>query len=130
MRVGGPAVDASKRPAVRTPGVPPICTGTHLTHAMHRQPSLGTGRLLACQALAKRRSATFVTERLIRKWTPTRQLLGVSGGGLEGDAVAECFELADVVVLSGVGVEVAVVVVGAEFVESGVGVGEEVPDDH
>ena len=44
--------------------------------------------------------------------------------------VAECFELADVVASIGVGVDVAVVVVGAELVEAGVGVGEQVPDDH
>ena len=44
--------------------------------------------------------------------------------------VAECFELADVVASFGVGVDVAVVVVGAELVEAGVGVGEQVPDDH
>src|SRR3712207_49219 len=53
-----------------------------------------------------------------------------SGGGFEGDVVAECFELADVVASFGVGVDVAVVVVGAGVVEAGVGVGEEVPDDH
>src|SRR3712207_8195939 len=53
-----------------------------------------------------------------------------SGGGFEGDAVAECFELSDVVASFGVGVDVAVVGVGAEVVEPGVGVGEEVPDDH
>ena len=34
-----------------------------------------------------------------------------SGGGFEGDAVAERFELADVVALLGVGVDVLVVVV-------------------
>ena len=45
-------------------------------------------------------------------------------------AVTERFELADVVASFGVGVDVAVVVVGAEIVEAGVGVGEEVPDDH
>ena len=49
---------------------------------------------------------------------------GRSGGGFEGDAVAEGLELADVVALLGVGVDVAVVVVGAEVVEAGVGVGE------
>jgi hypothetical protein len=38
--------------------------------------------------------------------------------------------LADVVASLGEGVDVAVVVVGAELVEASVGVGEEVPDDH
>ena len=57
---------------------------------------------------------------------PTRQVPG-SGCGFEGDAVAECFELADVVAFLCVGVDV---VVGAEVMEPGVGVGEEVPDDH
>jgi hypothetical protein len=54
----------------------------------------------------------------------------VSGGGFEGDSVAECFKLADVVAFLGVGVDVSVVVVDAEVVEPGVGVGKEVPDDH
>ena len=53
----------------------------------------------------------------------TGQLAGAPGmalgGGFEGDAVAERFELADVVALLGVGVDVAVVVVGAEVVEVG-----------
>ena len=40
------------------------------------------------------------------------------------------FELADVVASFGVGVDVAVVVVGAEVVEVGVWVCEEMPDDH
>jgi hypothetical protein len=60
---------------------------------------------------------------------PIRQVPG-SGGGFAGDAVAERFELADVVASFGEGVDVSVVVVGAEFVEAGVGVGEQVPDDH
>jgi hypothetical protein len=66
---------------------------------------------------------------LIRKWTRPGRNLG-SGGGFEGDVVAERFELADVVASLGEGVDVAVVVVGAELVEPGVGVGEQVPDDH
>jgi hypothetical protein len=49
---------------------------------------------------------------------------------LEGDAVAEHFELADVVPSFGEGVDVSVIVVRAEFAEAGVGVGEEVPEDH
>ena len=53
-----------------------------------------------------------------------------SGCGFEGDFVAEGFELSDVVAALGGGVDVSVVVVGAEFVEPGVGVGEQVPDDH
>jgi hypothetical protein len=53
-----------------------------------------------------------------------------SGRGFEGDLVAECLELADVVASFGLGVDVAVVVIGAELVEAGVGVGEQVPDDH
>ena len=49
----------------------------------------------------------------------TRQGLGHgvgSGRGFEGDLVAEGFELADVVAPPGVGVDVSVVVVGAELV--------------
>ena len=52
------------------------------------------------------------------------------GGGFEGDVVAERFKLSDVVASFGLGVDVAVVVVGAEVVEVGVWVGEEMPDDH
>jgi hypothetical protein len=44
--------------------------------------------------------------------------------------VAERFKLSDVFASFGVGVDVAVVVVGAEVVEPGVGVGEQMPDDH
>src|SRR5215218_8371772 len=54
----------------------------------------------------------------------------VSGGGFEGDFVAECLELADVVALGAVSVAASVVEAGAEIVEAGVGVGQQVPDDH
>src|SRR5215216_4005769 len=53
-----------------------------------------------------------------------------SGGGLEGDLVAERFELADVVALLAFGVDAGVVEPGAQVVEAGVGVREQVPDDH
>ena len=52
-----------------------------------------------------------------------------SGDGFEGDLVAEGFELSDVVALLVVGVDAPVEVVGAEVVESGVGVGQQVPDE-
>jgi hypothetical protein len=45
-----------------------------------------------------------------------------SGGWLEGDGVAECFELAYVVALASFGIDALGVVVGAEIVEPGVGV--------
>ena len=55
------------------------------------------------------------------KMALSRQGLGLvtrcSGCGLEGDFVAEGFELSDVVASFGCGVDVAVVVVGAEVVE-------------
>ena len=57
-------------------------------------------------------------------------LAGRSGGGFESDVEAKGFELSDVVACLGGGVEVSVVVVGAEIVEPSVGVGEQVPDDH
>jgi hypothetical protein len=47
-----------------------------------------------------------------------------SGGGFEGDAVAEGFELPDVAAAPGRDVDVPVVVIGAEVVEATVGVGE------
>jgi len=52
-----------------------------------------------------------------------------SGGGFEGDFVAEGFELADVVALGAVGVDAGVVEAGAEVVVAQVGVGQQVPDD-
>src|SRR5580700_7039080 len=55
---------------------------------------------------------------------------GGSGGGLEGDGVAEGFELADVVLLAALGVDAGGIVAGAEVAEAGVGVGEQVPGDH
>ena len=55
--------------------------------------------------------------------------VGGSGGGLEGDGVAEGFELADVVALAAFGVDAGGVVAGSEVVEAGVGVGEQVPGD-
>jgi hypothetical protein len=53
-----------------------------------------------------------------------------SGAGLEGDGVAEGFELADVVVLAPFGVDAVGVEPGAEVVESGVWVRQQVPGDH
>ena len=46
------------------------------------------------------------------------------GGVVEGDVVAEGFELADVVAFAAFGVGAGVVVVGAEIVEAGSGVGQ------
>src|SRR5215204_3780678 len=51
------------------------------------------------------------------------------GGGLKGDLVAEGFELADVVALGALWVDAGVVEAGAQVVEAGGGVGEQVPDD-
>src|SRR5215218_8515542 len=53
-----------------------------------------------------------------------------SGGRLQGDLVAERLELADEVAGLAGGVDAAGVVVGAQVVEAGGGVGEQVPDDH
>ena len=47
---------------------------------------------------------------------------GGSGGGLEGDGVAEGLELADVVLLAAFGVDAFGVVAGSEVLESGLGV--------
>src|SRR5215218_2623645 len=53
-----------------------------------------------------------------------------SGGRLQGDLVAERLELADEVAGLAALVDAAGVVVGAQIVEAGGGVGEQVPDDH
>src|SRR6266571_2959100 len=55
--------------------------------------------------------------------------LGGLGGGGEGDGVAEGLELVDEVAGSAGLVDAGGVVVGAEVVEPGGGVGEQVPDD-
>src|SRR3954453_9831508 len=52
-----------------------------------------------------------------------------SSGRFEGDGVAEGFELADVVSFPLVGIGAAAVVVGAEVVEPGLRIGQQVPDD-
>src|SRR5215813_13687327 len=52
-----------------------------------------------------------------------------SGRGLQGDLVAEGFELADVVALAALGVDPSVVEVAAQVGVAGGGVGEQVPDD-
>ncbi|MER7127312.1 hypothetical protein, partial [Micrococcus luteus] len=49
--------------------------------------------------------------------------------GFEGDAVAEGFELADVVAFLAVGVGAPGVEVGAQVNEVRLGVGQQVPDD-
>jgi hypothetical protein len=54
---------------------------------------------------------------------------GWSGGGVQRDGVAEGFELADVVALRAFRVDAGVVEVGAEIVEAGIGVGQQMPDD-
>ncbi len=46
------------------------------------------------------------------------------GGGFEGDLVAQCFELADVVAFLAVRAEAVVIEVGPEVVEMRLGVGE------
>jgi hypothetical protein len=53
-----------------------------------------------------------------------------SGGRGQGDAVAQRLELANVVAGLAVLVDAAAVVVRAEVVEAGGGVGQQVPDDH
>src|SRR5665647_164533 len=57
------------------------------------------------------------------------ECLGGSGGGLQGDPVAEGFEFADVVALLAFWVDAGVVVAGAQVVETGLGIGQEVPGD-
>jgi hypothetical protein len=51
------------------------------------------------------------------------------GGGFDGDPVAQGGELGDVVAQSSVGGDSVGVVVGAEIVEAGGRVGQQVPDD-
>jgi hypothetical protein len=53
-----------------------------------------------------------------------------SGSRYQGDPVAQGLQLADVVALGALGVDVGVVKVGAQVVVAQVGVGQQVPDDH
>ena len=52
-----------------------------------------------------------------------------SGGGFEGDPIAEGGELGDVVMHAALDVDAAGVVVGSGGMEPGEGVGQKVPDD-
>ncbi len=53
-----------------------------------------------------------------------------SGGGFEGDVVAEGFEASDVAAFLRGGRDAAVVVISAEVLKPGVRVGQQMPDDH
>src|SRR6267142_5775577 len=57
-----------------------------------------------------------------------RYAVGGSGGGFEGDSVAQGGELGDVVAHAAFDVDAAGVVVGSEIMEPGEGVSEQVPD--
>ena len=69
------------------------------------------------------------TRRSLSSWVVLCGCVFGSGGGFEGDAVAHRHQLRDVVADLAFGVDPAGVVVGAEVVEPGGGVGEQVPDD-
>ncbi len=53
----------------------------------------------------------------------------LSGGGFEGDFVAEGFELADVVAFLPAGIDAVVLEIGAEVDVANCGVGQRMPDD-
>src|SRR5882757_2263084 len=59
-----------------------------------------------------------------------RYVVGGSGGGFEGDSVAQGGELGDVVAHAAFDVDAAGVVVGSEVVESGERIRQQLPDDH
>src|SRR5262249_8522338 len=65
---------------------------------------------------------------LARPWSG-RCDLGLLGGGLQGDALAEGFQLTDQVADLAAFVDAGGVVVGAEIGEAFGGIGEQVPDD-
>ena len=69
------------------------------------------------------------TRRSLPSWVKLRDCVFGSGGGFEGDPVAEGGELGDVVTHAAFDVDAAGVVVGSEVAEAGEGVGEQVPDD-
>jgi hypothetical protein len=52
-----------------------------------------------------------------------------SGGGFAGDLVAQCFELADVVTFLAFWADVIVVEIGAYVMETGLEIGQQVPDN-
>jgi hypothetical protein len=69
------------------------------------------------------------TRRSAAEPGPSRWMGARSGGGFEGDHVAEGFELADVVALAALGVDPGVVEARAEVLVVDGGVGQQVPDD-
>src|SRR5215203_6474906 len=86
----------------------------------------GTPRLIRKSMVSRQAAAPGAAQR---SWVQAGWMGAGSGGGLEGDFVAEGFELADVVALGAVGVEAGVVEAGAEVTEAGLWVGQQVPDD-
>ena len=69
------------------------------------------------------------TRRSAAEPGPSSRSVRRSGGGLQGDSVAECFELAEVVALLALSVDAGVVEAGAKIMEAGGGVGQQMPDD-
>jgi hypothetical protein len=66
------------------------------------------------------------TRRRLRSPVTLRSCVFGSGGGFDGDPVAEGGELGDVVTHAAFDVDAAGVVVGSEVMEAGEGVGEQV----
>ena len=59
------------------------------------------------------------TRRSVAEPGPSRWMRADSGGGLQGDLVAQGLQLADVVALGALGTDTGVVEAGAEIVEVG-----------
>src|SRR4030095_10744947 len=69
------------------------------------------------------------TRRSAAEPGPSRSMRADSGGGFQGDLVAEGLQLADVVALGALRVDPGVVEAGTEVVIAGLGIGQQVPDD-
>src|SRR5215218_7499654 len=69
------------------------------------------------------------TRRSAAEPGPSSWVRAVSGGGFEGDGVAEGLQLADVIAPGALGVDAGVVEAGAQVLEPCGRVGQQLPDD-
>src|ERR1700741_1774359 len=98
---------------------------------MRETLALSFGGRRSAQSASDRKNSPgeWVGESTRRSRVRLRDCVVGSGGGFEGDPVAEGGELGDVVADASLGDDAVGVVIGAEVVEAGGGVGEQVPDD-
>src|SRR5215216_53540 len=121
----GQSPSARLNPRAHDPETIPASAGNPTTFSRSRDVPAGTPRLIRKCTVSGQAAAPGAAQ-----WSRVQAAsMGWSGGGFEGDPVAEGFQLADVVALDALGVDAGVVEAGAQVLEPGGGVGQQVPDD-